>query len=274
MVKRIIVAVVGLPIILGIIIAAPPWATSVLIALISAIASYEFINSFNKIHRRRLNITVVLFALAFPLVEGFLPMYFYWAHIFLLVSVLAIEMILSYNDNEEKEKISFYLLSFAVFSAAVMPILLTSILRIAAIAEPRWVYVLLPFIVAFSSDTGGYFGGMFFGKRKLIEKLSPKKTVEGSIGGFVFSVFFMLVYGFILKAVGYTPNFIYLLIYGILGSFFCQIGDLCFSASKRESGIKDFGNILPGHGGMLDRFDSIYFTAPIIELLLRFIPII
>lgn len=270
--KRVIVAVIGLPVIWGIIIAAPPWATSILIALISAIASFEFIDSFNKIHRRRINITVVLFAFTFPLVQGFLPTYFYWAHIFLLVSVLAVEMILSYAENGEK--ISFYLLSFAVFSSAIMPILLTSILRIATIAEPRWVYVLLPFIAAFSSDTGGYFGGMFFGRRKLIEKLSPKKTVEGSIGGFVFAVFCMLVYGLVLKAVGYEPNFLYLLIYGILGSFFCQIGDLLFSAAKRESGIKDFGMILPGHGGMLDRFDSIYFTAPTIELLLHFLPVI
>ena len=270
--KRIIVALIGLPIILGTIIAAPPWATSVMIALISALSSYEFINSFNKIHRKLINITVVIFALAFPLIQGFLPTYFYWTHIFLLVSVLAFEMILSYKGDVEK--ISFFLLSFAVFSSAIMPILLTSILRIATMTQPRWVNVLLPFIAAFSSDTGGYFGGMLFGKRKLIPKLSPKKTVEGSISGFVFAVFCMLVYGLILKAVGYAPNFLYLLIYGILGSFFCQIGDLCFSAAKRESGIKDFGNILPGHGGMLDRFDSIYFTAPIIELLLRFIPII
>lgn len=269
--QRLIIAAIGLPLILGIIIAAPAWATSVLIALISALASYEFINSFNKIQRKRITFTVVLFAFAFPLVQGFLPSYFYWAHIFMLVSVLGIEMILSYGET--REKISFYLLSFAVFSAAIMPILLSSILRIAVNYEPRWVYALLPFIVAFSSDSGGYFAGLLFGKRKLIA-LSPKKTVEGAIGGFVFAVFWALVYGLVLKAVGYSPNFVHLLIFGLLGSLFCQIGDLFFSAAKRESGIKDFGIILPGHGGMLDRFDSIYFTAPIIELLLHFLPLI
>ena len=102
--------------------------------------------------------------------------------------------------------------------------------------------------------------------------LSPKKTVEGAIGGFSATIAAMVVYGFVLKALDFNVNFIMLIIYGFFGSAACQLGDLSFSAIKRLYGVKDYGRILPGHGGMLDRFDSTFWTAVMVDILVSWLP--
>ena len=128
-------------------------------------------------------------------------------------------------------------------------------------------FVWLIFFSAFGCDVGAYFTGMAFGKHKLIPQLSPKKTVEGSIGGIVVAVAICVIYGVILEAknelVG-VDTVLLCCITGMVGSVFSQIGDLAASAMKRYVGIKDFGKIMPGHGGVLDRFDSVLFTAPVV----------
>ncbi|MFM7323069.1 MAG: phosphatidate cytidylyltransferase [Armatimonadota bacterium] len=120
-----------------------------------------------------------------------------------------------------------------------------------------WV-VLYVFAVTWITDTGAYFTGSRFGKRKLAPRLSPNKTVEGAVGGLCFATLMSVGWG---TWIGLPLWHCALLgpILGLLG----QIGDLCESALKRDLGIKDFGGIMPGHGGILDRFDSLLFTAPI-----------
>ncbi|MDO4710571.1 MAG: phosphatidate cytidylyltransferase [Peptostreptococcaceae bacterium] len=121
------------------------------------------------------------------------------------------------------------------------------------------IYVWLVFIFAWVSDTSAYFSGVFFGKRKLIPQISPKKTIEGSIGGILGTVIFTVVFAMAFK----EQNPMYFVPLAIIGSIFSQLGDLFASAIKRQLQIKDYGNIIPGHGGVLDRFDSILFTAPL-----------
>ena len=117
---------------------------------------------------------------------------------------------------------------------------------------------LLIFIGAWITDIFAYFTGMLFGKHKLCEAISPKKTIEGSIGGVVFCAIAFVVFGFItLNKNAEIWKYITLVVMGIVISVVSQIGDLSMSLIKRRYGIKDFGNIFPGHGGMLDRFDSI-----------------
>ena len=133
--------------------------------------------------------------------------------------------------------------------------------------------MLLTFICAWSCDTFAYFTGRFLGKHKLIPHVSPNKTIEGSVGGVVGAMVICIVYLLIVKNV-FDTNMLQWsnvvvegAVYGLVGGALSQLGDLIASAIKRDTGIKDFGWIFPGHGGFMDRFDSVMFIAPIMYLL-------
>ena len=133
--------------------------------------------------------------------------------------------------------------------------------------------MLLTFICAWSCDTFAYFTGRFFGKHKLIPHVSPNKTVEGSVGGVVGAMVICILYLLIVKNVFDTNILTWSnvvvegAVYGLVGGALSQLGDLIASAIKRDTGIKDFGWIFPGHGGFMDRFDSVMFIAPIMYIL-------
>ena len=141
--------------------------------------------------------------------------------------------------------------------------------------EPAGKYVYLAvFIGAWVTDTFAYFCGMLFGrggKHKLIPDVSPKKTVEGSIGGIVFCVLAMVLFGVIINSItDLHANYLVLIGAGLLASAVSQIGDLCMSVIKRTYGIKDYGKLFPGHGGVLDRFDSVLAVAVVLAALCSF----
>lgn len=121
-------------------------------------------------------------------------------------------------------------------------------------------YVWLVYIIAFGSDTFAYFAGKLFGKRKLYPQVSPNKTIEGAIGGIIGCTIISILYFNYLS----INKYIYIIIFSICASIFSMVGDLSASKIKREFEAKDFGNFLPGHGGILDRFDSVLFVAPIV----------
>ncbi|MBR6156823.1 MAG: phosphatidate cytidylyltransferase [Lachnospiraceae bacterium] len=125
------------------------------------------------------------------------------------------------------------------------------------------------FIAAWGSDTCAYFVGVLFGKHRVTPRLSPKKSLEGYIGGVAGAGLLGLLYGAILKWTGHvSADMLWCFaVLGVCGSFFGLVGDLAASAVKRDFNIKDYGNCIPGHGGIMDRFDSVIFTAPMIYLL-------
>ncbi|MFK7986262.1 MAG: phosphatidate cytidylyltransferase [Sandaracinaceae bacterium] len=130
------------------------------------------------------------------------------------------------------------------------------------------VWVVLSMMLAWGSDTGGYFAGKAFGKRKLYEKISPKKTIEGSIGGLVTIVGMAIAVRFVwLPELSVLHAVLLALGAGAIG----QAGDLCVSVIKRSTGVKDSGKIIPGHGGLLDRIDALMFTAMVTVLYTRFV---
>ena len=134
----------------------------------------------------------------------------------------------------------------------------------------KYVYLLI-FISAWVTDTFAYFCGMLFGKHKLIPDVSPKKTVEGSIGGIAFCVLAMVIFGVIIELISdYQANYLLLIVGGLIISVVSQLGDLCMSVIKRTYGIKDYGKLFPGHGGVLDRFDSIMAVAVILAAFCSF----
>lgn len=129
------------------------------------------------------------------------------------------------------------------------------------------IYIWLIFIISFGTDTFAYFGGRVFGKRKLWPEVSPKKTIEGSISGIIGSTLLTLIFALYIK----EDSVLLLIILSIIVSAFSQIGDLIASKIKRSVKIKDYGYIMPGHGGVLDRFDSIILSAPLIYYYISYI---
>ena len=134
---------------------------------------------------------------------------------------------------------------------------------------------LLVFIGAWVSDVGAYFVGSFIGKHKLIPEVSPKKTVEGSLGGILMASLVSVIYGFLIETISDTldPNYVVLAVAGALLAVVSQIGDLIASLIKREYGIKDYSNLMPGHGGVVDRFDSVMaVSVPLLVICLIWAP--
>lgn len=151
------------------------------------------------------------------------------------------------------------------FYVAVM---LSFIYKIRMVPEVGQYLVWLVFICSWVSDTCAYCVGSMIGKRKLAPVLSPKKSVEGSLGGIIGSMIVGAIYGYFLQGVvvmSISPVIAMGCIGGI-GAIISQVGDLAASAIKRNYDVKDYGNLIPGHGGILDRFDSVIATAPIIFL--------
>ena len=125
-------------------------------------------------------------------------------------------------------------------------------------------YVVYAFIVIWMTDTGAYFTGRKIGKRKLWPEISPNKTVEGAVGGVVWAIIFACVFQYFVPIASSYPI---LILITIIASIVGQLGDLVESAIKRHYDVKDSGKLLPGHGGILDRFDSLLFVLPLLHLL-------
>lgn len=121
---------------------------------------------------------------------------------------------------------------------------------------------------AFGTDIFAYFTGYALGKHKLCPKISPKKTIEGSVGGILGSMLLCGIFGWFAAGGVY---FVHTLAIGALGGVISQAGDLTASVFKRKMDIKDYGNLIPGHGGVLDRFDSVLFTAPLVYYYIIFV---
>ena len=159
--------------------------------------------------------------------------------------------------------------AYAFFGIFYIPVMLSFIYRIRAM-EDGFVLVWLVFIASWGSDTLAYCAGLLFGKHKMTPLLSPKKTWEGAAGGVLGSAMIGLIYVLILRShFSFINNPLLVLpLLCALGSVISQIGDLTASAIKRSMDVKDYGNLIPGHGGILDRFDSVIATAPIVYYLL------
>ena len=264
--NRVLVSLVGIPILLVVLLILPPIYTPILIALLAMIASYETSRALG-VKQIRIQIYSMLLAAGVPFWvyygEGKLPVL---CALLLFVALLFLEALPSHYAVEVG------VIGGVFFFSIFVPYFLSSIVRIG-LNPLRHFYIMVPLLIPFLSDAIAMFSGMLFGKHKLAPDISPKKTMEGSIGGLLGGTIAVLLYGLILSQVtDIRVNLLYLAIYGLLGSAISQIGDLSFSYVKRQNGIKDFGTIFPGHGGVLDRFDSVIFCAPFIEILILLIP--
>ena len=265
---RIIVAVVLLPLLILLLTVLPPVYLAILLAAMCCIAAYELLWCTGLVKHIRLIVYSALMAVLVALWCYFGRPYVWGLAAGMVFCCLLFGEMLFSKAKMPLEKV---LLCFA--GGALIPYLLSSVVRIRGMELGAY-HVFLPFVLAFCPDTGAYFAGIFFGKHKLAPTISPKKTVEGFFGGILAAVLGVLIYGVVLDwGFDCQVNYLYAVIYGVLGALASVFGDLSFSAIKRQVGIKDYGNLLPGHGGILDRFDSMTIVGPVTEVLLLILPI-
>lgn len=267
MLTRVIVALALVPLLIGVLFFAPPWAVPLAISLISALGAWELLGTTGFMRKKRMAAAAALLAALIPVWCYFdMPVMPGAAGLFIFVLYVFAEAVTDHGT------VAFPQVSGALFTAFVIPLFLSSVIRLDA-GEHGKALVLLPFLAAFGSDTFALFVGMLFGCHKLAPEISPNKTVEGSLGGFFGALLFTLGYGLLMQAAtDLRFDFLSLTAVALFGAFAAQMGDLSFSLIKRELGVKDFGKLLPGHGGVLDRFDSLLFAAPAVEVILFFWP--
>lgn len=247
----------------------PNFVTAVAVAALCAMASYELLFATGLVKNVRLNIYSALMAVLVAL----------WSHLgcdyaSMLLGVLLYGMLLFGELLISSGKTPVAQLGYCMLSGLVIPFLLSALLRIRNWQDGQ-ILLLIPFIMAYCSDTGAYFIGVCFGKHKMCPNISPKKSWEGFFGGIAVAIVGMIVYAYVLtRTSDFRVNYVLALLYGLVGALGSVFGDLMMSVIKRQVGIKDYGKLIPGHGGILDRFDSVLITAPLTEVLLLLIPMV
>lgn len=263
---RILVAVVGLPLLLAIVLVLPDWATAVLVAAMTVIAAYELLIGAGFCKHVRIFVYAACMAVVVCFLSWRLDRVSAMTAALLFFAALFGEMLAAHA------RLSFQSVCAAVFAGLVIPFLLGALIRLRVMEHGKF-FILAAFVLTMVPDSGAYFAGRAFGKHKLCPVISPHKTVEGAIGGVLSTVIFMLLFALVLqKYFDFKINYVYTVLYGVLGAGASMLGDLTFSVIKRQAGIKDYGKLLPGHGGVLDRFDSTTVVAPLVEVLLLSIP--
>ncbi len=266
---RIISAAVGLLVLAAALLGYYTIVFNLALSAVSAIGVAELLKAFgyNKTHRT-LNVIGIVFAALLPFTKtqwySFPMMFLIFVYIMVMFGILLKQY---YKLRLEEVAVAFMM-------SVAIPLSLSSLLiireRYSDCGYAAIFYTLLALGAAWLSDSGAYFAGRFFGKHKLAPTVSPKKTIEGSVGGIITNVICFVLLGLLYSAVigDYQVNYMMLTVLGLLSSPVGMMGDLVFSVIKRQNNVKDFGAIMPGHGGILDRFDSVILTAPFIMLIL------
>ena len=175
-------------------------------------------------------------------------------------ALIAVLLLLTYTVVV-KNRYTFEDAAFSVLGALYVGIGFFYFIETRAVGTE---FVIFALLIIWTTDSGAYFTGKKFGKKKLWPEISPNKTIEGFLGGIAAAIIFALVFQWITPI---SSSYTILIIVTILASVFGQVGDLVESALKRQFNVKDSGNILPGHGGILDRFDSLLFVLPLLHFL-------
>ncbi len=263
---RILTAVVLVPILLIVLLALDNIFSAVIFSLMMAVAAYELLFRTGMVRHSRLVVWSALSAVGITLLS-----YFDAASEYAIIVILLFLIALFSEMMHDHVKVRIDMLALCMVAGIIVPYLMSALIRILILKEGKYL-ILVPFAIAFLSDAGAYFVGIRFGKHKLAPVVSPNKTIEGVLGGLGTAVVGMLLYGVVLQLLGFQVNYGIAILYGLLGSAAATFGDLCFSIIKRQTGIKDYGHLIPGHGGVLDRFDSMLTVAPLVEAMLALLP--
>lgn len=245
-----------------------PLVLNLFVALLSAAALYEVLIITKYVESKALMSISMLFAFIIPFVSEIshivepLGIRFELSNvlfvmIFLYAVVLFGTFLLFYRTYSLEH------LSVVFLMSVIIPCFLSTIVFAHRLTGNRWNIVLI-ILCAWAADSGGFIFGKMFGRHKLTPRISPKKTVEGAIGAIIASVGACLILAYCIDTLvsSITVNYVALILYSAVGGFFAMFGDLIASLIKRNFGVKDFGKLIPGHGGIMDRFDSVLFVSP------------
>ena len=283
---RIITAIFILAVMIPVLIFSHTAAYPIALSVFAVIAVFEMLRAFGSEKRYARSIPAYIMAAAFPSVHFFLKMD---SKEYILILAAAVFAYLLYvmgvgvfsggrlvpgDRSPEGENTLSVSRIGEVFMTVTYIVVSFTALSMLRYAENGGKIFMLVFIVAWGCDTAAYFVGFLIGRHKLIPAVSPKKTVEGAIGGIFFAVIFCVLYGLVIESLtDVSANYVVLAISGAVLSVVSQVGDLIASLIKREHGIKDYSNLMPGHGGIMDRFDSILaVSTPLMFICLVFPP--
>ena len=257
--SRLLVAAVGVPLVFVLLVLLPPWGTALLAALVSCLAAHEMLAAAGLAQPFPTALGC-LSALAVTAAAYFrLPLVWLaaWAALMIL---LLFALWVAYYEKERPFGLAG--LGAGLLACLLIPAGMAALILLRQ-GERGSCAVLLPIVVTFVGDAGALFTGMALGRHKLAPRTSPKKTVEGAVSGVIGSA----VLSGIFAAFFYKGHVMHCVLLGVIASAIAQMGDLTASSFKRKMGIKDYGTLIPGHGGIMDRFDSAIFTAPFIYYL-------
>ncbi len=251
-----------------------PYGMNLVIAALCVWATYEITDALGFAKRWEILLPGIGFALALPLSTSFSISGYLRGVCYLLYALLFFGLVLFHH-----EKFRFAEAGAAFGMTLLIVSAMTCLVQIRDFAGVHGAfYVYMTICASWVSDAGAYFAGSFWGKHKLCPTLSPKKTVEGVFGGFFLNVLAMIVFGVSYNYIFYggalRMSYLSLVLIGLIATVISILGDLTFSFIKRSRGIKDYGSIIPGHGGILDRFDSVVFVAPFVYFFVQLLPMI
>lgn len=266
--QRLLVAAIGVPLLILVLVFLPPLATGILVAAIAGAAAYELLHTACKRPNELYGLTILYAALTALMVFSITavkslaidwPQILYPAAAFLYLMGL---FFFAVRTHGTEHAIPFTDVAVCIVAAFLFPAMYGCIALLRSIGPA---FVLMPFVVAFIGDSFSMLGGMAFGHKKFAPNVSPNKTWAGFIAGPIGSALGMVLLCLVCKWVWSMELPIwYFALVGVVANLFGQLGDLSTSLIKREAGIKDYSHIFLTHGGVLDRFDSILFIAPVV----------
>lgn len=270
--QRLIFGILGIALVLAVLIFCSETVIGICIGLIALIGIYEFYKVNSLFEKKSVSVFAGFLFSAFVFVtavffKGVLQkhlMFIITAYVFVLMLLLVLC----------HKKCTFKDAALSFLGTVYITFFFLHIIFIRS-SHLGYLNIWLIFISAWSTDTFAYFAGRLLGKHKLCPTISPKKTVEGAIGGVFGCVAFICLYVFFCaKYADVNANYLYTVIFAVLTSVVSQMGDLAASCIKRENNVKDYGNLIPGHGGILDRFDSALLISPLVYYFTLYLPVI
>ena len=270
---RLLTAAIGIPAVLLVMIISELWhpLMGIVVGIASVIMVWEFLGAKKLQKFLSLAAVCMLYSFLMPISVAAGTLTYIFTFLFLIIGFI---ISLVYH-----KRLHFMNFAYAMFGTMLITFGMSAV-PLACVTNGYSVsfYFVAIFLLPWMADGGGYFIGSYFGKHKLCPNISPKKTVEGALGGLVFCVASAMVMGLVFQLLVFRGepvirvNFAALAVLAVFDSVVSIIGDLSFSLIKRNLKIKDYGSMFPGHGGMLDRCDSIIFTAPLVVVLGQFMP--